>query len=358
MNRRQFYAQVLKWIFASAILAAVSWQFVGILRSPQVKDIDDDRSATAPLWDHVRGARPGWLVASGVFYLLGLGFPALYWGRLQHHLGRHSLNPLAVCRAYYVSHLGKYLPGKAWALLLRATLIGGPRERMAIAGMAAFYEVLTMMTGGVLLAALLFALLIPQRGGLPDWPMIKNLFTLRLEGGTTLDGMVLIVLALLLALPVGVPVIPPVFNRLVKRTTSPFRRDDAEALPPVKFAHLFEGLALSVGTWFLFGASMTAVFQAVLQEPPDRSFALWGRYTAFFAAGYVASFLIFVVPGSIGVREYFLTLFLVPEIASEAGLDAVQARIAVVVSVLILRLIWTLSEVLMAGLLYWIPVRA
>jgi hypothetical protein len=355
MTQRRHWWRVLKWALTLAILAGVAWQFVKILGAPELRDLDPERSATAILWEQVRGARFGWLIASGGFYLLGLGFPALYWSRLQSHLGPELRSALELCRAYYVSHLGKYLPGKAWALVLRATLIGGSRRKMAVAGMAAFYEVLTSMTGGVLFAAVLVVLFVPARGTLPIWATIQELFTFELGESEPLDGTALIVLAFVLALPVGLPILPPIFNRLVNRTTSPFRQADAPPLPRVRAIHLLEGLALSCGTWLLLGASMMAVFHAVLPQPPEWTLPSWGRHTAFFAIGYVASFLIFVVPGSIGVREYFLALLLVPEIVSEAGLERAEARVAVVVSVLILRLVWTLAEVLMAGLLYWIP---
>ena len=59
-------------------------------------------------------------------------------------------------------YLGKYLPGKAWALVLRATLIRGPEVRLSVAGLSSFYEVLTTMAAGVLLAALLFGLQVPS----------------------------------------------------------------------------------------------------------------------------------------------------------------------------------------------------
>src|SRR5690348_14965054 len=71
------------------------------------------------LWQHP--LHPGWLVLAGVLYLLGLGLSALYWSRLLRHLGA-PLPWSAVLRAYYIGHLGKYVPGKAWALFLRATL--------------------------------------------------------------------------------------------------------------------------------------------------------------------------------------------------------------------------------------------
>ena len=59
---------------------------------------------------------------------------------------------------------------------------------------------------------------------------------------------------------------------------------------------------------------------------------------------------------SVGVREYALTLFLIPEIVATTELPGAEARLAVVVSVLILRLIWTLSELLISAALYWLPV--
>ena len=52
----------------------------------------------------------------------------MFWYRLLRQLGQRP-TALAAVRAYYIGHLGKYLPGKACALLLRATLSAWRRER-------------------------------------------------------------------------------------------------------------------------------------------------------------------------------------------------------------------------------------
>jgi hypothetical protein len=356
MTHRRWWWRVLKAVLTLAILAGVGWQFVRILQAPELQGADRERSPTEILWDHIRAARPGWLLASGVLYLLGLGFPALYWARLQRHLGQQLPGPLAVCRAYYVSHLGKYLPGKAWALALRATLIARPGVRVSVAGLASFYEVLTTMTGGALFAAVLFFFLVPDRGAAPDWATIKALFALRLDDSSVLDRRLLMTAAFLVALPVGLPILPPLFNRIVDRASLPFRQEDAAPLPLVRIAYLAEGLVLSCGAWVLLSASMIAVFQAVLPGSVDWSIATWGRHTALFAVGYVSSFLIFWMPGSFVVREYSLTLFLVPEIVATTDLGGAEAPLAVMIAVVILRLIWMLAEVLISAALYWLPV--
>src|SRR5690348_12166369 len=137
---------VLKALFGIALVVAIGRQFARDLQS------------NPDLWQ--RPPHLGWLLVSGALYLLGLGFPALFWYRLLRVLGQRP-SGLAVVRAYYIGHLGKYLPGKAWALFLRATLVRGPGVTLGLATVTAFYEVLVTMSAGVLMAAVLFGLLLP-----------------------------------------------------------------------------------------------------------------------------------------------------------------------------------------------------
>ena len=92
----------LKLVLAAVIVVAVGRRFYLDLRDhPEVWE--------APL-------RPGWLILSAVLYQVGIGFSGLFWYRLLRSLGqRPSL--LAALRAYYISQLGKYVPGKAYAVV-------------------------------------------------------------------------------------------------------------------------------------------------------------------------------------------------------------------------------------------------
>src|SRR5438067_1020280 len=76
--------------------------------------------------------------------LLALGGSAWFWYWLMRTFGEQPEGPATV-RAYYIGHLGKYVPGKAWALLMRGNLVRGPGVRLGVAIITAFYEVLTTM---------------------------------------------------------------------------------------------------------------------------------------------------------------------------------------------------------------------
>jgi uncharacterized membrane protein YbhN (UPF0104 family) len=324
---------VLKLLLGVAIIVAIGRQFARDLQSPE-------------LWR--RPLRLEWLVVSGALYLLGLGCSALYWYRLLRSLGQRPSGPTAV-RAYYLGHLGKYLPGKAWALLMRATLVQSPGVRLSVAGMTSLYEVLTTMAAGVLLAAIV----LPWQ--LPDTQTnLRSLLALEVPETTEVDrrGVLLLTAGLLCA--VGIPILPAVFNRIVRHLSLRFRQADLAPLPHVRTGSLVEGLVLTAGGWLLLGASLWVACQAVLDEPLAWGWNAWLRYTAFLALAYVAGFVILLVPSGLGVREFFLTLFLVPEIAPLLPTEA-DAKATVVLIVLLLRLAWTAAEAVMATVVYWLP---
>lgn len=327
-----------KALLAVVILVAIGRQFALDLQRPEV-------------WQ--RSIHPGWLIITGVLYLLGLGFSALYWYRLLRRIGQEP-SALSLVRAYYIGHLGKYVPGKAWALLLRATLVRGPKVRPGYAGMAAFYETLTTMTTGVLLAAILLFLLAPDTGDFLGWYDLGRLLTLQAPEPVALNRWTLVLLALFLLVPVALPVLPPLFNRLAHRLSLPFRDRD-EPLPKLHLPALLEGLALTAVGWSLLGASLWAGLRATAGDTLPWSWELWGRATAFLGVAYVAGFVLLLFPGGLGIREIFLTVFLVPEMAQALALSDVDARVTVVQAVLVLRLVWTVAELLMAGIVFWLP---
>jgi hypothetical protein len=332
---------VLKALLAVAIVAAIGRQFARDLQSPE-------------LWR--RPLRLEWLVVSGALYLLGLGCSALFWYRLLRSLGERPFGPAAV-RAYYLGHLGKYLPGKAWALLMRATLVQGAGVRLGVAAMTSLYEVLTTMAAGVLLAALVLPLQLSDSPPDTSLSVLRRLLALEVPDTSAVDRRGIVLLTAILLCAVGIPILPAVFNRIIQRLTLRFRQGDAAPLPPVRTIVLLEGLLLTAIGWLLLGASLWTTCQAVLDHPQAWNWETSLRYTAFLALAYVAGFVILIVPSGLGVREFFLTLFLVPEIRpllSGAEAEA-TATATVVLIVLLLRLAWTAAEVVMAGVVYWLP---
>jgi hypothetical protein len=334
------------WSWAKALMAVAILVFIG-------RQFYYDLSAESgrQLW--VRPFHFGWLVLAGALYLLGLGLCVGFWFRLLTRM-RQQPAFVAAVRAYYIGLLGKYVPGKAWALFLRAALIRSPQVRMGTALSTSFYEVLTTMAGGALLAALLSALLHHDFAASADWGALRELVALQ-KSPRSLGPKAPVVTALVLAAIVGIPVLPPIYNRLVQRIA--LRLPIGQARAPAKFGWLAlgEGLVVTSGSWFFFGLSLWAVLRAVAGPLQPLTLATWGLDTAGIALAYVAGFIIVLIPSGLGVRELFLRYFLLQEVCRPAELPESDARATVALTVLLLRLVWTSAELAMVGLVYWIP---
>ena len=250
--------------------------------------------------------------------------------------------------------MGKYVPGKAYALVLRADLARGPEVRAGLAGLTAFYEVLVTMATGVVVAALLFFVLPwPEASPPLDWVRLRGLLAGEVSS-ENLDRNLAVALALLVLTPLGLAILPPVFNRLAHRLSTPFRTS-TEQLPHVRFSSLLKGLlVISVG-WLCLGASLGAILQGLFTDLPDWGWDGWGRITACMGVVYVGSFLVFVVPGSLGVREYLLMVFLVaaPGLLPEAS--RIDRKSEAVLVAAALRITWTAAELVMVALVWWLP---
>jgi hypothetical protein len=294
----------------------------------------------------------GWLSIAGVVYLAGLACSFTFWFRV---LGRWKQHPsiVSATRAYYVGQLGKYLPGKAWALFLRVGLVRSPGVRGGVALAASFYEVLTTMASGALLAAIVFA---TTGGRIGEGKALRAVWYLvRLEEPPEpVDGGAFLGLSLGLGTLLGVLVLPPVFNRLVRRLASPFDlRPDA--IPPIDWADLVQGLLLTSGCWFLFGVSLFAVLRAIGGNAVAWSWQSLWRDAGDVALAYVSGFVILLIPSGLGIREFLLRLLLIQTIASRIPMTEGAVRATASLAVLILRLVWTSAEVTIAAMLYWLP---
>jgi uncharacterized membrane protein YbhN (UPF0104 family) len=332
----------LKALLALAILIAIGRQFVRDLSRAELRQ---------------QHFHPGWLVASAVLYLLGLAFSAVYWYRLLIALGQEP-SFLATVRAHYIGQMGKYLPGKAWALLLRSNLVRSRTTHVGVAVLTSFYEVFITMSSGALLAALLFGVQAWGSTSPPNWHVLGRIWQIIQAGdaqAAPVDPHALCLLALLLALAIGIPSVPPVFDRLVQRLSLPFRQADTRPVPTPRAACMLQGLAMTPGCWFLMGASLWAALRGA-GIGADWGWESWLRYTAFLALAYVSGFVILFLPSGLGAREAMLVLLLVPDISQRLGLVAEDARPCATLTVVLLRLVWTAAEVVIVAALYWLPV--
>ncbi|MBI1916667.1 MAG: flippase-like domain-containing protein [Planctomycetes bacterium] len=309
----------LKVVLFVAILFGVGWQFVRILQNEELQKTDQARSAAKILWDEARLADPAGLAGSGALYLLGLGFAAFFWLYLLRVVGE-PVPLLPGVRGYYLSHLGKYVPGKGVALLMRTAAGAEAGAAPGAAALAAVYETLTFMAAGALVAAVLVA-----------WLMRDD---------PAMMGKVLALLVL-----AGVPILPGVFNFLVRRLSARLVRDGNVLMRDLTGRTLLIGLLSTACGWFFFGASLEAVLTALDPSRPAWSVEGWLRSTAFVAASYVAGFLT-PAPGGLGVREFILQELLAPQFGARS-----------VVVVLLLRLLWTVAELVLAAVVWWFPAR-
>jgi hypothetical protein len=289
-------------------------------------------------WDDIQRrevavrVRPDRLAASGVLYLMGLSC----CGRFYEQVLAAGPTPIAAgpaVRAYLVSHLGKYVPGKAMVVAMRAGMSVPYGARAATAAIATFYETLVMMAAGGMIAAIGFA----AAGDSP--PLEVDLPGL---GKASIPLYHLAGLAGLgLAIAFTLVVMPAVFRKLALLVSLPFPRVGLEALPRFTLGLLARGLLWTAAGWVFMGASQLEVARALLPLDRGQYVSLAPVVVAGVALATVSGFVVAVLPGGLGVREGVLMSALAPALGRDMA----------VVAALALRLVWVAAELLAAAVL-------
>lgn len=237
-------------------------------------------------WDQLRSQPLAWRIEPGWLLLSALTVWAMYavliaaWRTLLAGWGQR-LDAWAAARIWTVSSLGKYLPGKVWAVAGMALM----SQQAGVAPWAA--------TGS---AVILQALAIGTGAAIAG-----------LTGASALEaarpGAVTALWLLVAGSVAGVALLlwPPVLRRVLRLATP-----DAEpsSMPPAS------GIAFGVGAnlvaWLGYGLALWLLARGLL---PDAGLRLMPAI-AVFTASYLAGFLALLVPGGIGVREGLFILLL------------------------------------------------
>lgn len=222
----------------------------------------------------------GWLALSALVVWSMYAILIVAWRVMLAGWGQR-LDGWGAARIWTVSSLGKYLPGKVWAVAGMALMA----QRAGVApwaatGSAVVLQVLAIGTGAAI-------------AGVTGRRAIE----------VAHPGAQVVLLLLVAASIVGVGLLlwPPVLRRLL-RLAAP----DAEprGAPPV--GGIVLGIVANALAWVGYGAALWLLARGILPS-------VWLRPTlavAVFTASYLAGFLALFAPGGIGVREGLFILML------------------------------------------------
>jgi uncharacterized membrane protein YbhN (UPF0104 family) len=306
----------LFWSLRAAILVIVLFAVRGTVRN-----------ALDELSKHQWHVHPAWLAAAGLIYVMGLVPMAWFWHRALAALGQPAPWP-AVLRAYFFGHLGKYVPGKALAILLRVAAVRRWVISIRIAVVSSLLETLTMMAVGAFLAAALAVVV------------------LRLEPRIA-------AFAGAVALLVGLPTLPPVARRLARfgvqrlkdenqnasDMEAPIPADIDASLHGINVRLLATGWLAAALCWVLLGLSLWTTLRSmgILLDPLGDLPLLVAAVALAVVAGFAS-----MLPGGLGVRDALLMQLLTPTCGAANAL----------VAALFMRLVWLVSELVACVILY------
>ena len=265
-----------------------------------------------------------WVIAAGLLYLLGSLPMGIFWFRLMTAMKQHPTFWSAI-RAFFIGHLGKYVPGKALVVVLRTSLVQGTGLQRSVVATAVFAETLTMVSVGAVYAAALIAI----------WFSHHHL---------------LLLIAVGIGLAAGFVTLPPVFRKIVLLLkVSKINPEIEQNLAGLNYRVMAWGWCANIIGWTLLGGSLFATMASI----PDADAHMAGGMKMFplLAATVCLAMVVgFVtpIPGGMGVREYVIMEMMAP----------VFGPVVAVVSAVLLRVSWLLAEVALATILYAIPARA
>lgn len=292
----------LLWLIQIILLGVVAW---GIYRAlgTELSRID--------VHDFLRWRpSPGLLLISIVLVNLVLLMHAFLWRQIVVDLDAGRASPRDTVRIYFVSSLGRYIPGKLWQLAgfalmsKQAGLAAAPATASAIVGQFIF------LNTGLLFVAVM----------LPEW-----------AGSTPalVATAVLVIAAIALWVVGATPVGHGAREWLGRRLGGTLGERFTGALSYADRIRPRVALRWTAGyivSWIVLGIAFVAFTTAFVPTASHDARFVAGTV----AASYLAGYLILVAPAGVGVRESAMLVLLqqVPDVPIAAGLMvAVASRV-------------------------------
>lgn len=265
----------------------------------------------ATRWDKLSGAlaqaAPGWVVAAFLFAVLGQ-WAAVLGFRAALAASSRWLPVIDVAHVFFVSQLGKYIPGSVWPIVVVTQMCrryGIARRAAAVGGLLAL--LFSVVTGGLL--GIVLVLVGASGGAAGLWWLV-------------------------LLVPVAFAAVHPrVVVPAIDLSLRLARRDPVEL--NLTGATLRGALGWPVVSWFFMGLQCWALVVA-LGGPVLTSLA---ASIGGFALAYAAGTLFVPAPAGAGVREAVLGVALINVIGASSSFDNEKVIVVVLLSRILLAIL-------------------
>ncbi len=195
----------------------------------------------------------------------------------------------SAARIWFVSNLGKYVPGKVWQI----AAMGALAQRSGISPAAAIGSSLLVNLVSVLAGFAVIAITAAGRVGAVIGAQTtgsgERSAELMIVGVAVAGGVVL------LLAPVTVPKLAALASRVTGRPL---------AIPRVPASAVWVAAASTLVSWVLYGIAFALFAHGVTPRATGNASSYIAVYTGSYLAGYLALF----APGGVGVREAVLVL--------------------------------------------------
>ena len=237
-----------------------------------------------------------WIGAATVLVLLTYALLIEGWRRVLGAWDSH-LPFMQAARIWFLSNLGKYVPGNIWSLTAMGVMA---RKRglsgLAAAGSSVIMQMVSLVTGTAIV-------------------MVSGA---KLLGQPLLVGAAVLVLAIvLLSAPRFLPPLTVWVGTMIGKDIAP---------PSVPATSIWTAALANTLSWLLYGLAFQFFVRGLLGAAPGEI----SSYVAVYTAAYILGFISPIAPAGLGVREFTLAAFMTQlGLANEvdAALVAIAARL-------------------------------
>jgi len=290
------------------ITRVVQWLLAAVVIAFAIHEIARQWQDVAPA---LRGLRLDWprVLASSALVLATYFILVEAW-RATLRVWAQSLPFGTAARIWFVSNLGKYVPGKVWQI----AAMGAMAQQSGVSAAAAIGSSLVMNLVSIIAG---LAVIAATAAG-----QVGNAIGARSVASANTAQFAVVALAVVGGVGLALaPIVVPRLAVLAARVTG-----KAIAIPTVPARAIWVAAASTLVSWIFYGIAFALFAHGVSQRATGNASSYIAVYTGSYLAGYLALF----VPGGVGVREAALVIAM-PRFnlasAADAAVIAVVSRL-------------------------------